>query len=257
MSEPVHPNAVLADFRAWLAALPPDAVPAPVPAPPVDLLTLVGQFTALRHEVNLQTRASRTAVEQTQEVVQRLTAAKPEVSDGDAALKPVVKALLDIVDALTRGAREAEAKADEIRERFAAPDEPVPTPGLFARLFRPAPPTGSPAADAEWAAKVAASLSQGYALSLRRVEVMLPLLRVEAIEAVGRAFDPETMEAVGVVEVSDDDTDDGDGGGAPRPGSVAEEVRAGYLWRGKLLRAAQVRVAAAEEATMDEGEPGT
>ena len=74
---PLTPDAVatiLADFQAWLQegnwntgstgeAPLPAASMLPLPHG-VDLFTLVGQFTALRHEVNLQTKAARTAVEQ-------------------------------------------------------------------------------------------------------------------------------------------------------------------------------------------------
>ena len=56
-------EAVLADFRDWLhqLAAQPAAAPGPPgpPAEPIDLHTLLGQFIALRHEVNLQTKASR------------------------------------------------------------------------------------------------------------------------------------------------------------------------------------------------------
>src|SRR5437588_8127702 len=77
-------DAVLRDFRDWLAALPqetgdrsqesgdrrqetaarslsPDSC---LLSPGIDLFTLLGQLTALRHEVNMQTKASRAAVEQ-------------------------------------------------------------------------------------------------------------------------------------------------------------------------------------------------
>ena len=47
---------------------------------PVDLHTLVAQFTALRHEVNLQTKASRAAVEQTAEVLKLLD--RPKAGPG-------------------------------------------------------------------------------------------------------------------------------------------------------------------------------
>ena len=56
---------VLADFRAWLGELAEPPARAADSSPPVDLHTLVAQFTALRHEVNLQTKAARTSIEQT------------------------------------------------------------------------------------------------------------------------------------------------------------------------------------------------
>src|SRR5687767_14907698 len=68
---------LLADFRAWLhdeadaaaaaraEGAPAEGAPAEsAPAAPVDLATLVGQFTALRHEIHLQTRGVRAQQEQ-------------------------------------------------------------------------------------------------------------------------------------------------------------------------------------------------
>src|SRR5260370_4394884 len=82
----VHPQAVLtpeaiegvlADFRSWLqqlaGAAPPDGVQqAPADqAQTIDLHTLLGQFIALRHEVNLQTRAVRAQQEQGAEALRQ------------------------------------------------------------------------------------------------------------------------------------------------------------------------------------------
>ena len=64
-SGPLTPDAidaVLSDFRTWLEDLvnPPEAPVADAPgSPAVDLATVVAAFTALRHEVNLQTKAAR------------------------------------------------------------------------------------------------------------------------------------------------------------------------------------------------------
>src|SRR5438045_201465 len=71
---------VLADFRGWLTDLAAGRVAAPPPEPgagagAVDLATLAGQFTALRHEVNLQTRAVRAQQEQNAETLRRLAQA--------------------------------------------------------------------------------------------------------------------------------------------------------------------------------------
>ena len=67
---PERIDAVLADFRGWLEGLtegrgdePPGS------SEQVDLFTLAAQFTALRHEVNLQTKAARAATEQTAEAL--------------------------------------------------------------------------------------------------------------------------------------------------------------------------------------------
>ena len=62
---------ILADFRAWLMDV--SAVPTPTEEPPaIDLHTLVAQFTALRHEINLQTKAARSSLEQNGEALTEL-----------------------------------------------------------------------------------------------------------------------------------------------------------------------------------------
>ena len=75
------------------------------------------------------------------------------------------------------------------------------------------------------------SLVTGYAMSLQRLERAVQQCGLEPIPCVGQPFDPERME---VVEVVSDPA---------RPaGEVVEEVRRGYLWRGRVFRYAQVSV---------------
>ena len=66
----------------------------------------------------------------------------------------------------------------------------------------------------------------------RRVERLLPTLELEPLSCIGSSFDPELMEVVEVVGDTDQPA-----------GTVVEEVRPGYLWRGRLFRFAQVKVA--------------
>src|SRR5437764_1495272 len=66
-------EAVLTDFRAWLRALPADDGVVPPPDDGPDVYTLLGQFTALRHEVNLQTRAVRAQQEQNAVTLEQLS----------------------------------------------------------------------------------------------------------------------------------------------------------------------------------------
>src|SRR5947207_5204804 len=72
-------DTLLADFRRWLEqlAVPPadGAAPPPPAAEPVDLHTLLGQFLAVRHEVNLQTKAVRAQQEQNAETLHDLSVA--------------------------------------------------------------------------------------------------------------------------------------------------------------------------------------
>ncbi|MBX9584028.1 MAG: nucleotide exchange factor GrpE [Gemmataceae bacterium] len=203
--------------------------------------TLVGQFTALRHEVNLQTKAARAATEQAAEAVKLLAGPAAEPDDG---MRSVAKAVIDIADVLALSLRQAErlrdAAADLLDEVTAGPgaDPPEPPkPGWFARLFgrRPdPPPDDEPPADpaADKLRQLVAAAADGYALSLRRVERLLPTLDLEVRPCSGEPFDPDWMEAV---EVAGDT-------GEPA-GTVVEEVRPGYLWRGQPFRPAQVKVA--------------
>ena len=242
-------DGLLAEFRDWLGSAsagrqPPGAhfhrePDAPRSPAPVDLFTLVGQFTALRHEVNLQTKAARAATEQAAEALKRLAEPPPEPDDKARA---AVKAVIDIADALALSLRQAErlrdAAAELLDELTAERGDPQPPgPGFFGRLFgrRPGPaedtePPVDPTADK--LRQLVAAAADGYALSLRRVERLLPTLELEPRPCYGGPFDPDWMEAVEVV---------GDTG--EPPGTVVEEVRPGYLWRGKPFRPAQVKVA--------------
>ncbi|HEX4608280.1 MAG TPA: nucleotide exchange factor GrpE [Urbifossiella sp.] len=246
---PAAVERVLADFRTWLGGLA-TGQPEPVPAgpPPVDLFTLIGQFTALRHEVNLQTKAARAAVEQNAEVLRQFADRaeaddapadadeRPEPAfDPDDILRPAVKAVIDIADALALSLKQAERLKQSAAALLKGGSEPLPAPprpGFLARLFTPPPASPPPPPDLDTLRKLAAGVADGYGLSLRRVERLLPTWEVEPIRCTNEPFDPELMEVVEVVG----DT------GLP-PGTVVEEVRPGYHWRGALFRFAQVKVA--------------
>ena len=243
-------DAILTDFRGYLEGLltPP---PAPESAPaPFDVSTVVAQFTALRHDVNLQTKATRAATEQASELAKlSAVAPKPVAQDTSA---PLVKGLIEIADALATAHRQIESVRGGLGAQLAmlrSPSLPLPPdvkrPGFFARLF------GGSGDQAVWleaamdadeirttrAAEATARLTallagvaDGYTMSLRRVEKVLEAAGLVAIPTVGRAFDPELMEVVEVV------------GGSPA-GAVVEEVRRGYTRNGGVVRFALVKVA--------------
>jgi molecular chaperone GrpE len=289
-------EAVLADFRAWLRALPASngAVP-PLDDGP-DLHTLLGQFTALRHEVNLQTRAVRAQQEQNaatlDQLTQTLSALEQARASADASQqtdledvhRPLLKTLVELYDALALGGREVQRTADSLgalleamspatdvaevadeQEQVAPLVVAVPAPSWWRRLFGATTVDVSAMtneitrlrtelrhertrrreesqrtrqlhetlrAGAERARQVVASLAEGYAMSLQRIERALAQHGLEAIIAIGVTFDPEQME---VVEATM-------GSGRPS-GEVLQEVRRGYLWNGRVFRYAQVRVA--------------
>lgn len=262
---PLTPDAierVLADFRAWLTdlAVPPEPVAEP---PAVDLHTLVAQFTSLRHEVNLQTKATRSSLDQTGKALENLEGALDELrqrpAEGEDEAGPLLKALVDVYDNLALALRQVEkqrAAIDEplvdLMEGTTIPEPPeaaTAPPGFWGRLFG----TDKGARLINWwsaavkesearrqrvadgAALVRSSfdgLIAGYRMSLARVDRAIEQAGLEVIATTGEKFDPELMEAVEVV---------GDTG---RPaGEVVEEVRRGYLRGEMVFRYAQVKVA--------------
>lgn len=227
---------MLADFRGWITDLASGGRQSPEEPPPsVDLFTLVAQFTALRHEVNLQTKAARAATEQTAEAL-KLLAQPPKPADTPEPVRTLVKALVDVADALATALRQVErakAIADALLTTDAGPSHDAPPRRLFARVF--GRPVASPPAEsgaAERLRPLVAGVADGYTLSLRRVERALTQAGVEPVPCEGKPFDPELMEVVEAVGAD----------GRP-PGTVVEEVRRGYRWNGALLRYAQVKVA--------------
>lgn len=259
---------MLADFRAWLTdlAVPPEPIAEP---PAVDLHTLVAQFTALRHEVNLQTKSTRTSLEQTGKALEQLEGAIDELRDRPAAEEdeagPLLKALVDVYDNLALALRQVEKQRaaidgplEEWVEGAPFPElskmmETGPSgarPGFWLRLVSAVGlhPFRQPEIQAlhkemrtrherttEAAKMVRSSLDgliAGYRMSLARIDRAIEQAGLEVIATTGKKFDPELMEAVEVV---------GDTGRAA--GEVVEEVRRGYLRGEVVFRYAQVKVA--------------
>jgi molecular chaperone GrpE len=290
-------ESVLGDFRAWLQ----EAAARGETAPPseaeeagvIDLHTLLGQFTGLRHEVHLQTRAVRAQQEQSGEALRQLSEAldllqqsqlaarHAHEQERDEVVRPLLKVLVDVYDALALAEREVRRVQDTVLPALeelaalpaaapaaAAPPPPAAAPAqvsFWARLFgldetvarqqetiaalekalaeeharaaaaaQPAGPSPQQQQAAERARQMLASVVTGYTMSVQRVQRALQQHGLEPIPAVGEPFDPEYMEVLEAVLDS----------GRPS-GEVLEEVRRGYLWRGRLFRYAQVRVAKA------------
>lgn len=219
-------EAVLADFRGWLTDLAAGRVAAAPPEPDagtVDLATLVGQFTAMRHEVNLQTKAVRAQQEQNGATLRQLGEAVDALREqanapADDELRPLLRALVEAHDALARA-------ADELQRVSAVTQElPAGRARWWAKLFGPktALPSGA----------VIAATAAGLAMSVQRIERVLAQHDLRPIPAAGELFDPERMEVVEAVADA----------GQPS-GAVLDEVRRGYTWRGRVFRYARVRVA--------------
>ncbi|MBX9679769.1 MAG: nucleotide exchange factor GrpE [Gemmataceae bacterium] len=116
---PLDIDRIVADFRTWLTELSPaeaeDTLAVPAASPVLDLTSIVQQFIALRQEVNLQTRATRTQTEQNNQTLAQLAEAvealraepaEDEENAAESVLRPVLKSLLEVRDALALAERQ-------------------------------------------------------------------------------------------------------------------------------------------------------
>jgi molecular chaperone GrpE len=236
----------LADDAAALPAGDGDASAAS--APPVSLREVVEEFTALRHELKLQTKSSRGLQEQAELALAALrtaseqmrSAAADEARAAERAARPFVEALAELDEALRRGRK----AIDNSRRRLV--DDPATR--LHAALddrFRRQPawkrPFVRPFRDAvremldghfRDAGQMFDALLQGYDLVISRLQRTLDAEHIGRVECLGRPVDPHRMTVVEVVDAS-----------AQPPGQVVEEVRPGYVWRDKVIRYAEVKAA--------------
>jgi molecular chaperone GrpE len=262
---------VLANFRDWLRDLPPAQSERAQANGSVDMQTLIGHFIALRHEVNLQTKSSRSTLEQNAAALQQLeravAALQAKAPEPDETLKPLLKAVIDVYDALALAVRQVERQRDKIFagldtliEAASIEEPPVvllsataEPAGFWQRLFGVRQVTSGSSELVRWRERTLNKMKEreervreashflrqaldglltGYTMSLNRIDRILPQFGVEAMECAGERFDPELMEVIEVVADS----------GRPG-GEVIEEVRRGYIWNEAVFRYAQVRVA--------------
>jgi molecular chaperone GrpE len=267
---PAQVAEVLADFQTWLGTLPEAAESAPPSTDSgPDLFTFLEQLTALRHEVNLQTKATRAGQEQHAASLIQLTRALDALQqahsgnarDGEDGLRPVLKTLIELHDALSMASREAQRVSDLVLPVLPAaadwgtegpPELPVAhNPPRWVRWLgvRCADLSAYRSELAAWRCRqddlaqqrrkgiervqqLLASLTAGYTMGIQRIERALKQHGLEAIAATEQPFDPERMEAIDIVT----------GSGQPS-GRVLDEVQRGYLWNGRVFRFAKVRVA--------------
>jgi molecular chaperone GrpE len=262
-------EAILDKFRDWFesarveADLPPgdaagtDAGSDDVRSDQFGLIDLVAEFTALRHEVKLQTKNGRGLIEQSETVLAALKQAiehfqSVEPKEDQAvwtAGKALALALADLDEAIDRGYREIERARQLIAEQspraLAAELEDLHRRRgwLQRRLLRPfhAEVMRLVADSGRERHEFFESFLEGYGLIQKRLRRVMASEQVERIPCEGRPVDPERMT---VLEVTDDPT--------RSPGSVVKELRRGYTWRGRVVRYAEVqavRAAGSRHAT--------
>ncbi len=258
MSEIPDDETLLARFRDWLqtAHAEAESVDPETPFPSgFGIDRLVEEFTALRHEVKLQTKSARGLQEQAETLLPALSQAiehfrSVEPREAQAAFeaaRPLAEALADLDESLDRGRLEAE----KAHQRIAAD----PTGGLAAELdalfehqswfhrtwvrgYHERARALLVERSRTFHLALFNALIEGYDLIQARLKRALEAEQIRRIEARGRSVDPERMTVVEVVEAP-----------GQNPGTVLDELRRGYSWRGRVLRFAEVRAVKARPNT--------
>lgn len=263
MTGPFDEEALLDRFRQWLRDARAEAEATEYDPPPVEddngfgLYRLVEEFTALRHEVKLQTKGSRGLQEQAETLllalrqsIEQFRSVEPREAQAVwAAGKPLAEALADLDEALDRGRLEIEKARRRLVDEPAAElivtlDACYAAQSWFRRrrtrsyheaareiILRHGPAARRSFFDA---------LLEGYGLIQARLRRGMDAGQLCRIEAVGQPVDPGLMT---VVEVIDDPS---------RPSAeVIDEIRKGYTWRGRVLRYAEVRASRSPSPTYD------
>jgi molecular chaperone GrpE len=225
------------------------------------LVQLTEEFTALRHELKLQTKSGRGLLEQTeatiaamrQAIEQIRTIESKEAQAAWSAGKVLAEALGDLDEALARGRREIEkaqrriaeesiqALADALDEQFRRQSwiRRRMSGGYHEQVLDVVREAGRSRRE------LFDSLIEGYGLIQNRLSRVMKAERIERIPCEGNPVDPERMIVIEVVEDS----------GHP-PGTVVKELRRGYTWKGRLLRYAEVQAASTVLGPAPEPDPG-
>jgi molecular chaperone GrpE len=179
---------------------------------PPDLFTLLAELAALKSEVKLESRNLKSAVEEFRGLYATLREANTRLADeqarcreqeqllGQQAQKELLLDLLELRDRLQAGHDQA------VRFRL----------GGFGRRA---------------AVRFVASMAEGMAMNLRRLDETLERRGVRPLPVLGKPFDPHTMHAAELARDSDQ-----------AEGLVVGELRKGFLHQDKLLRSAEVVV---------------
>lgn len=242
-------------FREWLdtthaetgllADEDPTQVSADVRA--VGLFDVVEAFTALRQEVKLQTRSSRTvqdcadsAIAALETAIERFNSIEAkEMSAARAAVIPLVRTIAELRESVDRGRavieRAATRVSDETRTRFVNwLDEECGREAWWRRWiirrFRRSLESRWEQQLREIHKPLCESLVDGYKLIQQRLDRAMLEHEIRRIECVGRPVDLLCMTVVDLTEDS----------GRP-PGIVVEDVRPGYYWKTEVVRFAEVR----------------
>lgn len=208
----------------------------PASIAPFDLYQMVAEWIALRHEVKQQGKillASQTTLQQAveslqaeKELQQQLeTRQSSDVAQPDQ--KSLWRDLLTVLDAMDQASAHWQSQLDELS--IAKSPQPIAQP-FWRQWFQPA---AQPANTSDLVRDILVSNQQGIDLIRRSLLQILRQRQVTPIEALGKPFNPEIMYAVGRQENA-----------SVPENTVVQEVVRGYYWGDRILREAQVIVAA-------------
>jgi molecular chaperone GrpE len=258
MHDSLGEEAILAQFRHWLQEtrdenerLDREAFGPEEDPPAVGLCDLIEEFTALRHELKLQTKNGRSLQEQAEallpplrQAIDQFRSVQPkEAKAAWSAGKGLAESLADLDEALERGRKEIEKSKQRIVEDCASAFQAGVTKLYKKRFLAWRPLLRAFHEDVlafyrnellKTQIDLFDAQLEGYSLMQARLRRALAAEEVERIACAGRPVDPELMTVLEVVETIEHP-----------PGHVCDEVRTGYLWRGRVLRYAEVRAARA------------
>jgi molecular chaperone GrpE len=257
MNDPGDDDAILERFRQWLEAARALAdrqgpgepgSDSDQEAPPRDfgIIDLVEEFTALRHEVKLQTKSGRGLIEQSETTLSALRQAMEQFRSVEpkeaqavfTAGKALAEALADLDESLERGHREIERARHQIAEdsiralEAALNDLHRRRSWIRRRMLRAYHNQVLDLINRDGASRhgLFDSFLEGYGLIQKRLRRAMASEQVKRIPCEGNPVDPELMTVLEVVELPDQP-----------PGTVVKELRRGYTWRGRVIRYAEVQ----------------
>lgn len=211
MIDPDAKDRLVEQFRACLDSSEDES---PGDGESIDLLTLLAEMAALKNEVRLQARQFKSALEQMQALSDALRA------QNETLTRDLERSRSLAADAKSQAERGLLLGLLELRDRLQAGLDAQATwrPSPLARVLGGVQP-------------YLRSLREGSAMTLQRLDELLASHRVRPIAALGRALDPQCMQAVATecqLETAD--------------GVVLRELRRGFQQGTELLRAAEVIV---------------
>ena len=176
----------------------------------VDLYQLFSELSALKAEVKKDARQQKEALGQFTNLLDILQGGNKQLT------QELERHDTNRNHAVTQAKKDLLGEVIDINDRLQA---------TVASLHHFKPPLMERKASREFRL----GLQEGLEMTLRRLEQLLHSHKVIAVDAIGQTVDPNTMRVSEVIEDS-----------KQPDGIVLEEIQRGYLYKGKLLRLAEV-----------------